>query len=393
MVEEATTRPPETGAPTAEQQREAAEYFETARRQGLITVEDGVIKPASESKNIKILTAADIQKKQAEWLVPEYIPRNSITTIAGDGGVGKTSIWCNLVASVSTGKPPFLLGEREGYDGDPSEPADVLVLSAEDSWEYQLIERLQNNGADMTRVHFVPTSDPQFTDLTFDSELLQHTILSCKPTLVVFDPLQAFVGKGAKMAERNTMRKCMTPLIGMGELYGITTIIIAHANKQSCAWGRKRIADSADIWDASRSVLMVGNATEKGIRYISHEKSNYGPLGETVLFTIADTVPVFKETTDRRDREFVMSEMRQKNEYSASADAKDFIINTLTDNDGEMIIGDLDDMAKAFGISKNSMRNAKTDLKNEGKVKSHSTGYGKEKKHYISLTGFEKTNK
>ena len=41
-------------------------------------------------------------------------------------------------------------------------------------------------------------------------------------------------------------------------------LIIEHANKQSGVWGRKRIADSADIWDISRSVIMAGKPMKQG---------------------------------------------------------------------------------------------------------------------------------
>lgn len=57
-----------------------------------------------------------------------------------------------------------------------------------------------------------------------------------------------------------------------GEKYGTTFIIIVHTNKQVGLWGRKRIADSADIWDIARSVLIAGEAND-GLRYISQEKA------------------------------------------------------------------------------------------------------------------------
>lgn len=65
------------------------------------------------------------------------------------------------------------------------------------------------------------------------------------------------------MGDRNAMRQCLEPLIGYGDKYGTTFLIIEHTNKQSGVYGRRRIADSADIWDISRSVLIVGDARRK----------------------------------------------------------------------------------------------------------------------------------
>lgn len=42
-------------------------------------------------------------------------------------------------------------------------------------------------------------------------------------------------------------------------------------------WGRKRIADSSDIWDIARSVLIAGEAGNN-LRYLSQEKCNDAPL-------------------------------------------------------------------------------------------------------------------
>ena len=47
-------------------------------------------KPRQVKKAPKIEKASNVIIKEPEWLVPGYIPRYGITTIAGEGGVGKT---------------------------------------------------------------------------------------------------------------------------------------------------------------------------------------------------------------------------------------------------------------------------------------------------------------
>ena len=191
------------------------------------------------------------------------------------------------------------------------------------------------------------------------------------------------------MGDRNAMRKCFSPLIGYGEQYKLTPIIIAHANKQSGVWGRKRIADSSDIWDASRSVLMVGTTAEDGVRYISHEKSNWGRLGNTVLFTLEDCVPTFKCYSVKKDKDFIQADARERNVRPVVEDAKDFIIDTLKER-GQMEVSELDELAKVTGISAHAMKEAKTALKKEHTTHTWSIGYGKDKKFYMSLKDPEK---
>lgn len=330
--------------------------------------------------------ASDVIIKEPEWLIPGYIPKYGITTIAGEGGVGKTSIWCSLVASITTGKQSFLLGGQIPFENDPE---DVLVLSAEDSWSYVLRRRLEACGADLDRIGFLSPEDERFVDLNFNGDLLKGIIETNRPSVVVFDPLQQFVPENLRMGDRNSMRKCLSPLIGYGEQYKLTPIIIAHANKQSNVWGRKRIADSSDIWDASRSVLMVGTTAEDSVRYISHEKSNWGRLGSTVLFTLEDCVPTFKCYSIKKDKDFIQADARERNTRPVVEDAKDFIIDTLKER-GQMEVSELDELAKVTGISAHAMKEAKAALKKEHTTHTWSIGYGKDKKFYMSLKDPEK---
>jgi hypothetical protein len=184
------------------------------------------------------------------------------------------------------------------------------------------------------------------------------------------------------MGDRNAMRQCLAPLIGYGEEYGTTFIIIVHSNKRSNAWGRNRIADSADIWDISRSVLIVGETKDKGIRYISQEKNNYGQLSETILFSISDEKIIKHGVTTKRDREF-MTEASGERSAPARDEAREFILDSL--RDGEMQIKELDESAKALGLSQSAMRRAKEQLKAE-KAVTVRRGSGKIPTWYISLT-------
>ena len=291
------------------------------------------------------------------------------------------------MASITTGKQSFLLGEQIPFENNPE---NVLVLSAEDSWSYVLRRRLEACGADLDRIGFISPEDERFVDLNFNGDLLEGIIETNRPSVIVFDPLQAFVPENLRMGDRNAMRKCFSPLIGYGEQYKLTSIIIAHANKQGGVWGRKRIADSSDIWDASRSVLMVGTTSEDGVRYISHEKSNWGRLKNTVLFTLEDCVPTFKCYSTKKDKDFIQADARERNIRPVVEDTKEFIIDTLKER-GQMEVSELDELAKATGISKNAMRDAKAALKKEHTTHTWSIGYGKDKKFYMSLKDPEKS--
>ena len=337
---------------------------------------------AQKNTSPAMVKITEVEEKEPDWLICGYMPRYQITSLAGDGGSGKTTVWCALAAAVSAGKKTFL--ENFIPEGiDRKEPQKVIFFSAEDSSEYTLKRRLRKNGAVLENILTIDIADDRFLEVKFNSPYLESLLSEHRPALCIFDPIQAFVPPDIRMGDRNAMRNCLAPLIGHGEKYGTTFLIIEHANKQSGVWGRKRIADSADIWDISRSVIMAGETNDGNIRYLSHEKSNYGRTRSSVLYAIDDEVIVFKGYTSKKDKDFVTESDYNSRQAPQKEEAKDFIIDFL--KDGEKEIAELDEMAAAMSISKNAIKNAKSELKREGITKTWSLGYGKEKKYFIRL--------
>ena len=306
------------------------------------------LKRSATRLSTDLVSMDDVEEIEIEWLVKEYIPKGQITLLAGDGGSGKTSVVCQIVASVSSGKSCFMLEDTIFTNIERQEPQTVLFFSAEDSMQHVLKKRLRLNGAVMENIKSIDPSDDRFERLKFD------------------DPLQSFIPWKADLSKRNQVRQSLTNLIKYGEKYGCTFLIIVHTNKQSNVWGRKRIADTADLWDAARSVLIAGETGEDNIRYISHEKCNYGPTGETVLFSIEGGAVKFNGYSGKKDREYVNALFTIQRDIKREA-AKDFILGYL--ENGAVKVKDLDAAAKAAGYSDTGIKRAKAELKSEGLVK------------------------
>lgn len=344
----------------------------------------------SRNASLSMTTMDTANEKSIDWLMQDYIPKGQITIMAGDGGSGKTSLWCKFAADVSCGELWGLTEDGFFFQGKERVPQKVMFFSAEDSFEYVLKRRLRKNGAILENIMSIDIADERFQLIKFDTPFLEQLIAEHKPALVIFDPVQAFVPADIRMGDRNAMRSCMAPLITLGEKYGCTFIVVVHANKQSGVWGRKRIADSADIWDIARSVLMVGETNENGIRYMSHEKSNYSMTADTVLFNINDEEVTIKGHSQKKDRDFIMEADYTTRQAPQKEEAKDFILDFL--KDGEKEVSELDDMAKAQSISISTLKKAKGELKKEEKIKYRAESFGKNKgfKYFVSLTALNK---
>lgn len=322
-----------------------------------------------------------MDEEETQWFIENYIPEGQITTLASDGGVGKTSVAVDIAANRSAGRPCLLDEPSAVY-----EPQLIAFISTEDSVKKKLKKKLREAGADMRNIIVPDFSDDStgfLRNFKFGSENMKEFVRTYRPALVIFDPLQGFVPPAVNMGSRNAMRDCMAPLVALGEETGTSFLIICHSNKRKGASGRDRMADSADLWDISRSVLMMGFTAERGVRYLSHEKSNYGLLQETRLFTIDDTGMIRQAgTTWKKDRDF-RQESAELTPSGSREDCKDWIMRTLRENNDRMFLSDLSEQAKMEGFSKVTYDRARYELKKDSMIDIRQNGFGVSKKWHV----------
>lgn len=339
----------------------------------------------------RVISVEDIQEVDAEWLIEDVMPRGQISIWGGDGGEGKGFVVCDAIAGLTTGRPCLLDMQvvKQGFTDYSQlhvrDPATVLYLSGEDSFEVTLRRRLRKAGADMTRVLTMNFTSQLDANITTGSTALEQVIETYRPDLLVLDPLESFLDESVKMSERNAMRQSLRPLLKYGEQYGLTTLIVAHSNKGKNVWGRKRLADSSDLWDIARSVFLLGRTPDKH-RYMSHEKSNYGPLQKTIIFDITPDERVsFVDYSELTDRDYVLAATWDTQGKSTRTDAKDIILDALRQSTDPIPVAEIDELAEAIGLSGTTLKRAKTELKKDGVIKFTSTGNGKDKRFYVSL--------
>lgn len=330
-------------------------------------------------------TLAEFEKRSKEWLISGYIPKGCVTLLCSDGGIGKTTIWCDTLAAFTTGRTtlfdkaienPFRTGTCRN----------VMYFSKEDPTEEILKWKFEKAGGDQKRVRCFGIDDNRINKIWYGSLLLEQLIAKYKPDICVFDTLQAFLPDGVDMAKRKDMRDALNPLNQLGAQYGTAFLMIMHTNKSANS-GRQRMADSSDIWDLGRSALMCGRTKDKEICYMSHEKCNYGRLQKTILFSVTDDGVVFKGTSKKKDADFIAQ--HQASNYGMSPkqeEAKEFILELVADSENKQIeINKLDAACKAAGISKHVVEDARASLVKDGILTRKSFGFGAEKKWYILL--------
>lgn len=331
-------------------------------------------------------TLSDFTEEEPSWLVEGWIPEGQITLLAADGGTGKTTLWCNLVAALSSGRPCLL-----DSPDVKREPLKVAFFSTEDSVKKKLKRQLRQAGANEGNIlttDFSSGGGDALRELKLGSDRLREVIASFRPALCVFDPIQGFLPSRVNMGSRNEMRDCMAPLIALGEEFGTAFFIVCHTNKRMGASDRSRLADSADLWDVARSVLMMGYTGEPGQRYLSHEKNNYADRQETLLLSFGEGGQLVKEgTTWKRDREFMQEAVTQRSAPQRE-ECKAFLLEKLGERGNSMASKELENLAKAAGYSRATIRRAKDELKDSSAIVYKNTGNGNNKVWTVQRTEF-----
>lgn len=366
----------------------------------ILTDPDFLALPPEQDFLSQFRTMDTVPEEEAQWLVPGYIPQGQITLLAADGGVGKTSFWCQLLAALSTGRATLLEEVSPKWDSDSlsektDTPAETLSVkqdtphkerwgaffSTEDSVRKKLKKKLRLAGAKMMNLITLESSSAALLELRLGSPELSDFIHSYRPALCVLDPIQGFLPHGVNMAARNEIRECLAPLMALGEQVGTAFLLVCHTNKRAGAWGRTRLADSADLWDAARSVLMMGDAGD-GRRYLSQEKNNYGPLQPTRLYTFSDSGLLAPAgLTQKRDKEFQLQ--AQPSAAPKREGCKAFLLQKLEENGGSLPAKELEELAREEGYTKTTVRHSKGELKDSGFLRFRQECVGREKRWWV----------
>ena len=149
----------------------------------------------------------------------------------------------------------------------------------------------------------------------------------------------------------------------------ITTIIDAHMNKRSWMGGSYRIADSSEIRNAARNVLIIGEA-EPGLNYCDHDKCNVSTRSDTILYTYDERrMPQFVRFTDKTDRDFQRQLLQGGNTKKLEI-AKDLIISSLMEN-GSLSGEELELRVVTDEISQHTYQRARASLINSKVIVMH----------------------
>lgn len=221
---------------------------------------------------------SNIETKPVEWLWYPYIPSGKLTVIQGDPGEGKSTFVLNMVARLTKGMAM--------PDGFPvSKPGVAIYQCAEDSAADTIKPRLEQAGADCDRVAYIIDDD---IALTLEDGRIETAIQQTGASVLIIDPIQAFIPPDADMLSATGMRALLRKLAGVAERNHCAVILVGHMNKGTSK-SLYRGLGSIDIAAIARSVLMVARDEHRpGLRYMYPIKSSLAPEGCAIGFSFKE---------------------------------------------------------------------------------------------------------
>lgn len=227
-------------------------------------------------KKSPFCTLSDVEAATVEWLWEPLIPFGMVTIVEGDPGIGKSFLMMHLAALVSTGgKLP---------NGQRLDKGRVLIISAEDDAAYTVRPRIDAMGGDPERIRYLAEYS------AFDDKglaALRTEVLEHEPSLIIIDPLFAFVPSASDMYKPNEIRALLAQLAEVASEAEAAMIVVRHLRKSSATKAIYQGIGSIDVIGAARSALLVGIHPEDiDLRVVAHLKHNIAPRGDSWLYEL-----------------------------------------------------------------------------------------------------------
>lgn len=232
-----------------------------------------------------LVPMARVEARQASYLISPYLPRGMLAIMGGISGVGKTFLVLSWAAAVSNGQRlPF-----QKYF-EPNPPAGyVYYFTQENDPNIVIRPRLDMLGADMDKILIQAQSGAAYEPLTLNDPRLEEAAKEYPPALVIFDPIQSYLGAGVEMNKANEVRPILDGLGDFAKRHNCTVVLVSHMSKPGVgnSSALDRLLGSSDFRNAARSIIVVGHDPEdKDSRVFAHGKNSIGEPGPSQRYHI-----------------------------------------------------------------------------------------------------------
>ncbi|QIG92784.1 AAA family ATPase [Bradyrhizobium sp. 6(2017)] len=251
----------------------------------------------ANGKSYELVCAKDVIIRAKQWVWPGHLLRGAQELLTGIPGLGKSQTQIHFIGCVSAG-----LAWPDGAKALP--PANVIMLTAEDVLQDEVVPRLLAANANVERVHILKKIRKDGQDRQFllgeDLDMLARAVAEIGEVgLITIDPITAYMGGKVDSHRTTEVRSQLGPLKDFAEGHNIAISTITHPPKSA---GQKAIdhfiGSQAFIAAGRIGHVCVGEVEEEADgtktptgRYLfANAKNNPHTKMPTLAYRIAETV-------------------------------------------------------------------------------------------------------
>jgi hypothetical protein len=242
----------------------------------------------------------------------------------------------------------------------------VLIATAEDHLHAVARPRLEAAGADLDKVRAIV--DP--IGLPDDGDRITDWVDRWSASLVIVDPLVAFIGGKVDTDRDHQVRSVLAPLAAMAESRDAAFVTVVHANKNIGANPLLRVGGSIGLVGAARVVLLAAKHPEdESRRVLAVLKNNLAEHASTIEYSldgvmIGEDIPTVRVSWLGELPEVKASSLLRESEVNHQAldDAKGYL-ESLGLTDGMVLPSkEVENGAAANGIGRTTLHDARRAL-------------------------------
>ena len=305
----------------------------------------------SERPRPQIVQWDDIPEIKREWLIPSWLPANTVTMFTGEGGAGKSWLTLQAVCQIVLGYNSAYLDPDFKREADRLPPRNVIFATYEDE-PAEIKRRLQALASGMPWIYNAFSIIKQHLhivdmrgigsvwgpgigkhiqntgDLLSAGEDLRQICEDKQARLLVMDPLSGAFGGNEN--DRTAVYDFVSSFRGWGDQAQCAMLVIGHLPKSqegkaagfsgSTAWE----ASARSMWMLSKKSFTGGKGKHAETRHywaLEHTKANYALLqSEIPLIRING---YWTKASDREDAADALNKIPQEETHD-EADIPEF---------------------------------------------------------------------
>lgn len=253
----------------------------------------GISPVASVAKPLKLKEIAYTEKSRIQTNYQELntvlgggIVQGSVILMAGDPGVGKSTLLLQLALGLASGSA----GSKNGHP--PRTARRVLYVSGEESVEQikmradRIIEstRITNGQKTLDTPGTLDTPDTLYLVSMSDADAIVRQIEEMKPDLVVIDSIQTIESQNVSGLSGSVaqVRYAALQFVRIAKSFNIPIVIVGHVTKEGMVAGPMVLSHMVD------TVLFLEGEKFVKTRILRSLKNRFGPVDEVGIFLMEE---------------------------------------------------------------------------------------------------------